>query len=351
MDVGGDFTNAGGAFGFDTEASAGASIPTRDSLDRFLSPRDQRRLWDPSSLHGAGSGPEIFHTSPYSDYTAVGRLGQFNTALWHRYGPWAGLAGYEREAQAAGYEVARAQFEATIGQAHDRANPSTGLIYWQLNKAWPSLQWQLYGHDLDQAGVYFGARKANERLHILYAYSDGSVRVSNLIERAAVRPAGPRRVPLARRSPARGAHGLRPAPRGPGHRDGAAPRGAGEHDGRPTSSARAHARRPDDVSRNVYWLSRRRDVVDWHATLGQGTGAAVAPGGYADLSGLQRLGQVPVDVRATTTRRWRRRSSPPSHVRDAAGGRCRRSSCTRTSAAARSAAMTGSCRSAGATTT
>jgi exo-1,4-beta-D-glucosaminidase len=42
--------------------------------------------------------------------------------------------------------------------------------------------------------------------------------------------------------------------------------------------------------------------VDWHATLGRGTGAAVAPGGYADLSGLQRLGPVPVELRATTTR-------------------------------------------------
>ena len=124
MDVGGDFTNAGGAFGFDTEASAGDSIPTQDSLDRFLSPADQRELWDASSVAGVHSGPEIFHTSPYSGYTAIGRLGQYNTALWNRYGRWSGLASYEREAQAAGYEVTRAQFEATIGQAHDGPTPA-----------------------------------------------------------------------------------------------------------------------------------------------------------------------------------------------------------------------------------
>jgi exo-1,4-beta-D-glucosaminidase len=300
MDVGGDFTNAGGAFGFDTEASAGASIPTRDSLDRFLSPRDQRELWDTSSLGGAGSGPEIFHTSPYSEYTAVGRLGQFNTALWHRYGHWSGIAGYEREAQAAGYEVARAQFEATIGQAHDRANPSTGLIYWQLNKAWPSLQWQLFGYDLDQAGVYFGARKANERLHILYAYSDGSVRVSNLTN---ARQSG-----LRARVVFRSLDGRRRVARAV-----SVPRLAGQgietvlRPAVPASMSQTYflelelTRAGQAVSRNVYWLSRRPDVVDWHATLGQGTGAAVAPGGYADLSGLQRLGQVPVEVRATTT--------------------------------------------------
>ena len=56
------------------------------------------------------------------------------------------------------------------------------------------------------------------------------------------------------------------------------------------------------IDRNVYWLSRRPDVVDWNATLGQGTGAAVAAGGYADLTGLQRLPRAPVDVRAATTR-------------------------------------------------
>ncbi len=301
MDVGTDFTNAGGAFGFDTEASAGASIPTQDSLDGFLSPRDQRQLWAVSSSHGVGSGPEIYHTSPYSAYTAIGRLGQFNTALWHRYGHWSGLAGYQREAQAAGYEVARAQFEATIGQAHDRANPSTGLIYWQLNKAWPSLQWQLYGYDLDQAGVYFGAKKANERVHILYAYSDGSVRVSNLTNarrsglRAHIvfrsldgRPRVARSVSVSRLAGQGVETVLRPAV--------------------PASMSQTYflelelTRAGATISRNVYWLSRTRDVVDWPATLGRGTGAAVRPGGYADLSGLQRLGHVPVELRATTTR-------------------------------------------------
>jgi hypothetical protein len=301
MDVGGDFTNAGGAFGFDTEASAGATVPTRDSLDRFLSPRDQRQLWETSSVAGAGSGPRIFHTSPYHGYTAVGTLGQYNTALWHRYGHWAGMAGYLREAQAAGYEVARAQFEATIGQAHDRANPSTGVIYWQLNKAWPSLQWQLYGYDLDQAGVYFGAKKANEPLHVMYAYSDGSIRVANLTNerqpglraRVVFRSLdGRRRVERRVRVPRLAGQGvatvLRPAV--------------------PAGMSRTYflelelTRGATTVSRNVYWLSRRPDAVDWQATLGKGSGAVVRPGGYADLTGLQRLGRVPVTVEATTAR-------------------------------------------------
>jgi hypothetical protein len=301
MDVGDDLTNAGGAFGFDTEASAGETIPTADSLDRFLSPEDRDQLWSTSSVRGTGTGPPIFHTSTYHDYTSIGRLGQYNTALWHRYGHWSGLASYEREAQAAGYEVSRAQFEAYIGRAHDRANPSTGLIYWQLNKAWPSVQWQLFGYDLDQSGVYFGAKKANEALHILYAYSDGSVRVSNLRN---TREAG-----LRARVEFRSLDGSRRVVH-----TSAVPRIAGQgivtvsHPAVPASMSQTYflelelIRGGATISRNVYWLSRKPDLVDWHATLGRGSGAVVRPGGHADLTGLERLGRVRVCVGATTAR-------------------------------------------------
>jgi hypothetical protein len=302
MDVGGSFTNAGGAFGFDTEASAGITMPTRDSLDRFLTRRDQRRLWDVRSVGGTHSGPDIFHSSPYHGYTAIGRLGQYNTALWNRYGRWSGLASYEREAQAAGYEVARAQFEAYIGQAHDPANPSTGLIYWQLNKAWPSVQWQLYGYDLDQAGVYFGAKKANEAVHIMYAYSDGSIRVSNLTNA----PQAGLRARIAFRRIDGGRPRVRnvAVPRVPGQGvrtvlRPAVPDGMSSTYFLELTLTHGNA----VVSRNVYWLSTRPDRVDWAATLGEGTGAVALPGGYADLTGLQRLARVPVRVEATTTRR------------------------------------------------
>ena len=55
-----------------------------------------------------------------------------------------------------------------------RRRPSTGIVYWQLNKGWPTLLWDLYNYDFDQAGSYFGAKKANEPLHVLYAYDDGT---------------------------------------------------------------------------------------------------------------------------------------------------------------------------------
>ena len=75
---------------------------------------------------------------------------------------------------------------------HPRQAPSTGVVYWQLNKGWPTLLWDLYNHDLDQAGSYFGAKKANEALHVLYAYDTGAVAVDNL------GPRGPRACRCAR---------------------------------------------------------------------------------------------------------------------------------------------------------
>ena len=300
MDSGGTFTNAGGAFGFDTEASPGNTIPTADSLARFLSDRGQAAIWNPASTHGLGSGPVQFHTSPPSSYTDISRLGQYNTALWHRYGPWSNMTPYQREAQAGGYEVTRALFEAYIGHSKDRANPSTGIIYWQLNKAWPSLQWQLYGSDFDQSGVYFGARKANEAVHVLYAYDTHGVKVANLtnqrqaglrVRAEVIDLAGTVRLRRAARVPALGSQDVR-AVLGPI----TPPAGTST-----TYFLRLQLVRGSEVvSRNVYWLSTKPDVIDWSHTIGKGTGAAQPADGFADLTGLRDLPPAPVEVHATT---------------------------------------------------
>jgi exo-1,4-beta-D-glucosaminidase len=300
MNIGDDFTNAGGAFGFDTESGSGNTIPTQDSLNRFLTPAEQAQLWDLSSTGGRGTGPDIFHTSEYNDYTEIGRLGQYNTPLARRYGPWTDLASYERVAQAGGYEVTRAQFEAYIGHAKDPANPSTGLIYWQMNKAWPSLQWELYGYDFDQSGVTFGAKKANEPVHIMYAYDDRSIKVSNLTgatqrglharvdvldldgsvkgsAQADVGSLDPQDVRTVLQTPAVAAAAL----------------------SSPTYFVRLVLTRGDQtVSRNVYWLSTKPDTVDYDRTLGEGFGAVFAGDGYADLTGLAGLPQAAVTAQA-----------------------------------------------------
>jgi exo-1,4-beta-D-glucosaminidase len=304
MNEGGDFTNAGGAFAYDTETSPGNTIPTQDSLNRFLTAADQAQIFDPATTDGLGSGADIFHTSPYGDYTAIGRMGQYNTPLWNRYGHWSDMPSYQREAQAGGYEVTRAEFEAYIGHSKDAANPSTGLIYWQMNKAWPSLQWELYGYDFDQAGVFFGAKKANEPLHILYAYDDGSIKVANLTNQrqgglrataefidldGSVKSAAKAEVPNL------DSQGVATV------LDPAVPGGISTTYFLKLTLTRGG----QTISRNVYWLSTKPDSIDFANTIGSGSGATFNPNGYADLTGLQALAPASLHVTASTHRSGR----------------------------------------------
>jgi hypothetical protein len=228
-------------------------------------------------------------------------MGQYNTALWNRYGAWTDMASYQRAAQAGGYEITRALFEAYIGNAKDPANPSTGLIYWQMNKAWPSLQWNLYGYDLDQSGVFFGAKKANEAVHVMYSYADGSVRVANLTN-AEQRGLRAKAEYVDLDGTVRAVHETAVEPlAGQDVRTVLTP--AVPADISTTYFLRLTLKRgAETVSRNVYWLSTKPDRVDWANTIDEGDGAAFEPGGYADLTGLRSLGAASVGVRATTHR-------------------------------------------------
>src|SRR6185437_15067428 len=165
---GGDLTNSGGSWGFDSEQSAGNTIPTLDSINRFLSPADQAALWQSP---GANQYHNNYEGTKHTGY-AFGTLYNLDTAITQRYGPWSGLGQYVEEAQVQNYESTRAQFEAFLAHSTRTTAPSTGTVYWQLNKGWPTLLWSLYNNDGDQAGAFFGAQKANRPLHALYALDD-----------------------------------------------------------------------------------------------------------------------------------------------------------------------------------
>ncbi len=169
-------TNAGGAWGYDSEESAGDTVPTLDSLNRFMSAGDLSNLWQNTKFNQYHLNYEPRCKAGYS----FGTLCHFDTALSSRYGSWSSLAQYVEKAQAQDYENTRAQFEAFIDHANSTPLPSTGTIYWQMNKGWPSLLWTLYNNDGDQAGSYFGAQEANRSLHALYALDNGTVTVDNL---------------------------------------------------------------------------------------------------------------------------------------------------------------------------
>jgi len=174
-------TNVGGAWAFDSEASAGHTVPTLDSIRRWLSPFEQTELWTRPNYnqYHANYESDLPNAKTNGGYS-FGTLHDLDTAIAKRYGRWTSLAGYDEEAQVQNYETQRAEFEAYIDHSQNKRAPSTGIVYWQLNKGWPTLLWDLYNQDTDQAGSYFGAKKANEPLHALYAYDSGTVALDNL---------------------------------------------------------------------------------------------------------------------------------------------------------------------------
>jgi len=278
----------GGAYGFDSEVSAGAVIPRLEDVQRMLSPQEQEALW---------KYPEARQYHASADWSTFAVLTPFDKALAQRYGAPTGLADYVAKAQLDNYDNVRAQFEAF--NAHMEADkPATGVIYWMLNNAWPSLHWHLYDYYMNPAGAYFGAKKANEPLHIQYSYDtkdivlvnhtlneahglqaairvrnlDGSVRFEKHLQ--GIDLAGNHTQPLATLPAIAGLSSayfieLELA----------------SADGKP-------------VSRNVYWLSTRADTLDWANSNWYLTPLTQ----YADLTALKSLPAATSQVRATTQR-------------------------------------------------
>jgi hypothetical protein len=297
-------TNVGGAWAFNSEASAGHTVPTLDSISRFMSPLEQAQLWQNPDYNQYHANYEPDLPGPSNSGYSFGTLHDLDTAISNRYGAWTGLAQYVQEAQVQNYETQRAEFEAYIAHSKRRSAPSTGLVYWQLNKGWPTLLWALYNHDSDQAGSYFGAKKANEAVHVSYAYESGTVTVDNLTGARESGLSVDSRVYdvggnlLDRRTVDRlsvGGQGVIEGvlhPRVPASTAPPAPA--------KTYFVELLLRRGGRlVDRNVYWLSTQRDIIDWPKTMGN-PHATMAQ--FGDLTQLHGLPSAALGVRARTRR-------------------------------------------------
>ena len=291
-------TNAGGSWGFDSEQSAGDTVPTLDSLKRFLSPGELNKLWKEPAYNQYHLNFEPGHGG-----YAFGTLFVFDQALSNRYGQWTDLESYVKAAQVANYENVRSQFEAFIEHSTDKNNPSTGVIYWQMNKGWPTLLWSLYNNDGDQPGSYFGAKKANTPLHALFAYDAHTITVNNFGGKAegdlavqakvydlagkvlddqsaggiALESQQVRNKVLTLKVPATTV---------------------------PPAAAQVYfvelllRQRGNVVERNVYWLSTQEDVVNWPATLGK---PQATMSQFANFQALKNLPKAAVSVKAHTS--------------------------------------------------
>jgi exo-1,4-beta-D-glucosaminidase len=287
-------TNAGGSWGYDSEESAGDTVPTLDSLNRFMSASDLSNLWQSAKANQYHLNYETRCTTGYS----FGTLCHFDKALSARYGASSSLSQYVEQAQAQDYENTRAQFEAFIDHANNTPLPSTGTIYWQMNKGWPSMLWNLYNFDGDQAGSYFGAQEANRTLHALYALDNGTVTLDNLsnaiqsgltVESKVYNLSGTllndqtsSSISLTSQQVMNNV--LTPVvPTGPVQ----------------TYFVELLLRQNGAlVDRNVYWLSTQQDATNWSKSLGQPVGVIST---YANLTGLQTLPQSAISVTAATT--------------------------------------------------
>jgi len=204
------------------------------------------------------------------------------------------------KAQVQNYETQRAEFEAYIDHSTRAKAPSTGVVYWQLNKGWPTMLWDLYNWDFDQAGSYFGAKKANERLHVLYAYDNGLVAVDNL---GATAQHG--------LSVEANVYGLDGNLLDHKSRNGISVAGQGVATGvlhpavpaatKPPKPAKTYfvelllRQQGHVVDRNVYWLSTQKDLVNWRKTIGMPQATMTR---YANLKALRNLPVAHVRVTA-----------------------------------------------------
>jgi exo-1,4-beta-D-glucosaminidase len=276
----------GGARGFNTETSAGASIPEVESLRRMLTPSELRTLWHRPAARQAHAG---IGDSVFKDFALFGR------AMDARLGSATSLQDFVRRAQVLQYENERAMFEAFSRNRYR----STGVIQWMLDNAWPSLHWNLFDYYLEPNGSTFGAQKANEPVHVQYSYDDRSIVVVNetsatlggLALRAEIFALGGRRL-WSRASPAGleiPGDGVRRVATVPKHLPGL------------TSTYFLRLRLIDPrgqvVSSNTYWLSTAGETLDWRGTRWWYTPTRT----YADFRALASLPAVHPDLSACAT--------------------------------------------------
>jgi exo-1,4-beta-D-glucosaminidase len=157
-----DTSQAGSAFGTNAEEGTEAPPPL-ESLQKFIGPND---LWPIGTVWNYHSGKKgVFDT-----------IKQFTSGVDNRYGSTSGVADYSRKSELQNYENTRSFFEAWNSHEYTQ---SFGVIFWMLNNAWPSVHWNLYDYFFKPGGGYFGAKKANEPLHIAYDYFTRNVYAVN----------------------------------------------------------------------------------------------------------------------------------------------------------------------------
>ena len=152
----------GGAFGFNTETGIGAQLPVKESLQKMLGdklfPVDDR--WN------------ILCTASSAEMNS---LKQLNEVIHYRFGDAKDIDEYLRRADMLNYESTKAMFESfRVRWPH-----TTGIIQWMLNGARPGIYWQLYDYYKQPNASYYGVKKGNAPVQLIYDYYDKAVYAVN----------------------------------------------------------------------------------------------------------------------------------------------------------------------------
>ncbi len=156
-------------YGYVSEGGPGPSIPQTEVIKKMIT--DPSKQW-PYNVGGENYANWNYHNTRGS----FGTLAIFNRAMDSHYGASNSLDQYVIKAQVQEYEAQRAQFESV--NLHRYTNAS-GLLQWMLNNGRPTLYWNNFDFYLNPNGSYFGAKIANEPLHIMYDPSTKNVSVIN----------------------------------------------------------------------------------------------------------------------------------------------------------------------------
>jgi exo-1,4-beta-D-glucosaminidase len=213
------------------------------------------------------------------------------------YGPPKGLDDYLRKAQAMAYDGERAMFEAYGRNKYQ----STGVIQWMLNNGWPSMMWHLYDYYLQPAAGYFGTKKACEPVHIQYSYDDRSIVVVNSVNRdfrdltaeISIYDFNLRRLFHRKIALDSAADSVRRLLNIPDDNIG-----TDVHFVRLTITDKENG----ILSSNFYWLPRKPSTYDWSTESEKKHPYYTGVTSYEDLTMLNQLRKVHVDVSASTRR-------------------------------------------------
>ena len=148
--------------GFGTELGA-SSIPSAEVMRSMMAEED---LWPPGDVWAYHD----FHSKGAGDRDSI------MSQITRRYGEAANLDDLCRKAQMVNYETYRAMFEGFNSRLW---KDCSGVLLWMSHPSWPSVAWQLYSWDYEPNASYFGAKKANEPVHIQMNLPDCQIAVIN----------------------------------------------------------------------------------------------------------------------------------------------------------------------------